>query len=139
MTRWFVPGEFEDYVDESCGFPVLVHSDGDSATMQFTDADGTVVRAINTYPGLRMTLTRLDTGEVRHVNLAGPGFTSFTSPDGSSGTTVGTGPWPWGSDSAGEPGIFILYGRWTYSWTSDGSTPTVSVGHVEDVCADLRS
>jgi hypothetical protein len=55
-------------------------------------------------------------------------------PDGSN-TLVGTGPWIFGSDpDTGEPGYFLLKGRFVLETAADGSTSFSRVGHVEGLC-----
>jgi hypothetical protein len=53
----FVDRINDTFVDRSCGFPVTVHLEGTSTFTAFFDADGTFVRSLGTYPGLRISFT----------------------------------------------------------------------------------
>ena len=52
-----------DIVTQRCGFPVLVHSEGQIVRSTWFDEDGNPVRAVETYPGLKYVLTNLVTQE----------------------------------------------------------------------------
>lgn len=121
-----------------CGFPVLVHSEGQDGTVTtFTDEDGNVVRQILIFPGNRQSFTNLVTGESIGVPTNGPGFWQF-NPDGSSSLT-GTGPWAWGSNPVtGEPGIFWTTGRFVANFDSAGNQSSIDLtGRIVDLCAEI--
>jgi hypothetical protein len=81
------PGQ--DFMDGTCGYPILVHSEGTTIRMVFTDNQGEVVRQIEVYPGFRQVLTNLDTGETLTVVNPGPLMLRFNA-DGTT-TFRGTG------------------------------------------------
>lgn len=92
------------FVDDRCGFDVLIEGEGKEGFIFF---DGSA-RLI--FPGLRTTLTNLETGETISLNDAGPGsVTDTVYPDGSfSSTLTGTGNWTHGlpDDIVHTTGLF---------------------------------
>jgi hypothetical protein len=128
-----------DDTTEACGFPVLVHTVGTTIRKTWFDEQGNPVRAIETYPGLKYVLTNLETQKQIQFSIVGPAFYEFR-PDGSF-TVTGTGPWGWYPENpeTGEPGIFLIRGRLTFTVDAEGNLVSfdVIVGHVVNVCSRL--
>jgi hypothetical protein len=127
-----------DATDAVCGFPVLIHSEGTTIRKTFTDNQGRVVRQIETYPGFRLVLTNVDTGESVTARIPGPLKLTF-NPDGTT-TFQGTGPWGWlpTHPGTGEPGIFLLYGHIHQTIDVSGNVITTTFqGHTINVCDQL--
>jgi hypothetical protein len=97
------------------------------------------VRAVETYPGWKWVLTNLLTQERIAVMVPGPAFYEFGA-DGST-TVTGTGPWTWADTNpvTGEPGIFLIRGRFTFSFDAEGNFASFELlsGHIESLCAAL--
>jgi hypothetical protein len=126
-----------DGVDETCGFPVEIHQTGFIIAIQWVDEDGSL-RRIEAYPQLKAPFTNPATGESIRVNIAGPAHIT-ESPDGSF-TLVGTGNWIWGNHpQTGEPGTFLLSGRFVLSVDAQGNESFRSVGRFVDLCAELAA
>jgi hypothetical protein len=135
-THERMPADF-DGVDETCGFPVEIHQTGFVIAIEWVDEDGSL-RRIEAYPQLKATFTNPATGESITVNIAGPAHIT-ESPDGSF-TLVGTGNWGWGNHpQTGEPGIFLLSGRFVFSVDAQGNESFRSVGRFVDLCAELAA
>jgi len=130
-----------DVTTEACGFPVLVHTDGTTIRNTWFDEQGNPVRAVETYPGSKYVLTNLDTGKQIQFTIVGPAFYEFHA-DGSF-TVTGTGPWSWWptNPETGEPGIFLIRGRLTFTIDAEGNLVPGSFdvinGHVVNVCSRL--
>jgi hypothetical protein len=129
----------EDVITEACGFPVLVHAEGAVIRTTWFDEQGNPVRAVETYPGLTYVLTNLDTQQQIQFSVVGPAFYEFR-PDGSF-TVTGTGPWGWWPENpeTGEPGIFLIRGRLTFTIDAEGQLVSFDVinGRVVNVCSRL--
>jgi hypothetical protein len=127
----------ETFTDESCGFPVQVQLTGFMLVIEWVDEDGTT-RRFEAFPQARATLTNLSTGESITVNTAGS--THITeNPDGSL-TVVGTGNWGFPSHpETGEPGFFLLSGRWVFSLDAQNNESFHFVGRVRDLCVELAT
>jgi hypothetical protein len=135
-THERMPADFDD-IDDTCGFPVEIHQTGFVIAIQWVDEDGSL-RRIEAYPQLKATFTNPATGESITVNIAGPAHIT-ESPDGSF-TLVGTGNWIWGNHpQTGEPGIFLLSGRFVFSVDAQGNESFRSVGRFVDLCAELAT
>jgi hypothetical protein len=127
-----------DFVDNTCGFAVLVHTEGTTIRKTYTDNQGRVVRQIETYPGFRWVLTNLNTGESFSSVIPGPLKLTF-NPDGTT-TFEGSGPWGWlpAHPSTGETGIFLLHGRISQTLDATGTVITTTfVGHTVNICEQL--
>ena len=127
-----------DATTEACGFPVLVQTVGTIIRRTWLDAQGNPVRAIETYPGVKYVLTNLETQKQIQFSIVGPAFYEFR-PDGSF-TVTGTGPWGWYPENpeTGEPGIFHIRGRLTYTVDADGNFSfDLIAGHIINVCPRL--
>ena len=127
-----------DATTEACGFPVLVQTVGTIIRRTWLDAQGNPVRAIETYPGVKYVLTNLETQKQIQFSIVGPAFYEFR-PDGSF-TVTGTGPWGWYpvNPETGEPGIFHIRGRLTYTVDADGNFSfDLIAGHIINVCPRL--
>ena len=126
-----------DGVDEACGFPVKIHQTGFVVAISWVGEDGSLHR-IEASPQVKVTLTNPATEERITLNIAGPG--QFTdNPDGSF-TLVGTGNWLWGNHpKTGEPGLFLLSGRFVLSVDAQGNESFRSVGRFVDLCAELAA
>jgi hypothetical protein len=126
-----------DFMDGTCGYPILVHSEGTTIRMVFTDNQGEVVRQIEVYPGFRQVLTNLDTGETLTVVNPGPLMLRFNA-DGTT-TFRGTGPWVWGPShpGTGEPGLFLLQGNISLFIDADGNVTSTFTGHTMNLCEQL--
>jgi len=127
-----------DQVTEACGFPVLAHVVGATVRTTWFDEQGNPVRAIETYPGSKYVLTNLQTQKRTELSIVGPAFYEFR-PDGSF-TVTGTGPWGWYPDNpvTGEPGIFTIRGRLTYTVDAEGNFSfDLIAGHIVNVCPRL--
>jgi hypothetical protein len=136
-TREIIPA-VPDSVLDLCGFPVLDHEEGYTIVESFTDEEGNLVRQIFTSPGLRETLTNLDTGKTVVLNIEGPGFLDL-NPDGSSSFT-GTGPYLFLFDPFKlTPGLFYAAGRFVISFDANGNRSFEIVGTIRDVCAELAA
>jgi hypothetical protein len=131
----FPPGE--DFTANDCGYPILVHSEGNTIRTTFTNNQGEVVRQIETYPGFRWILTNLDTGETFTAIIPGPLMLRFNA-DGTT-TFKGTGPWGWGPThpGTGEPGIFLLRGKISQFIDADGNVTSSFTGHTVNLCEQL--
>jgi hypothetical protein len=129
----------DDAVTEACGFPVLVHADGAVIRKTWFDEQGNPVRAVETYPGLTYVLTNQTTQQQIQFPVVGPAFYDF-HPDGSF-TVTGSGPWGWWPENpeTGEPGIFLIRGRLTFTVDAEGELVSFDVitGHVVNVCSRL--
>jgi len=127
-----------DLVTQRCGFPVLVHSEGQILRNTWFDEDGNPVRAVETYPGLKYVLTNLATQEQIAVSIVGPTFWEFAS-DGSA-TVVSAGPSVWFPyPVTREPGIFLITGRNTFQLDASGRLTSFRLlsGQVENLCPRL--
>ena len=135
-THERLPADF-DGVDDTCGFPVEIHQTGFLVAISWVGEDGTSHRT-EAYPQVKATLTNPATEESITLNIAGPG--QFTdNPDGSF-TLVGTGNWLWGNHpKTGEPGLFLLSGRFVLSVDAQGNESFRSVGRFVDLCAELAA
>jgi hypothetical protein len=124
-------------VDESCGFPVEVHTTGFLLAIEWVDEDGSL-RRFEAYPQLRSTYTNLDTGESITVNIAGPAH--ITEGADGSFTLVGTGNWGWDiNPDTDEPGHFLTSGRFVFSIDAAGNESFSRVGRIIDLCAKLAA
>ena len=136
-TREVFPA-LPDAVLDQCGFPVLDHEEGFGIVLSFTDEEGNLVRQISLAPGLRETLTNLDTGKTVVVNIAGPGHLDL-NPDGSRSFT-GTGPFLFYFDPFTlGPGLFYSAGRFVIARDANGNRTFEIVGTITDVCAELAA
>lgn len=137
-TREVLPA-FPDVVLDLCGFPVLDHEEGFFVFESFYDEQGNLVRQIGTAPGLRETLTNLDTGKTIVLNIPGPSFLEL-NPDGS-GSFTGTGPYLFYFHPATlTPGLFYTTGRFVSTFDANGHrTSFESVGPIIDLCAELAA
>ena len=128
---------FEDqFVSQSCGFPVQIDATGTVVDISYTDALGNF-HEFQAGPGAKATLTNLITQESIVVNNSGPGDLTFGA-DGSV-TQVGTGLWLWGqrNPATRAPGIFLSQGRFVLSRPA-GGLPTITLtGTTIDLCAQL--
>jgi hypothetical protein len=124
---------------DQCGFPVLDHAEGYTIVESFTDEEGNLVRQIFTAPGVRETLTNLDTGKTIVLNIEGPGSLEL-NPDGS-GSFTGTGPYLfYFHPSMLTPALFYTTGRFVITFDANGDrTSFESVGPIIDVCAELAA
>jgi hypothetical protein len=126
----------DEFIDESCGFPVQGHVTGFMLVIEWVDKDGTT-RRFEGFPQARTTFTNLITGESITVNAAGSAHIT-DNPDGSF-TAVGTGNWGFPSDpETGEPGFVLLSGRWVFI-EAQGNTSFSFVGQEVDLCAELAA
>jgi hypothetical protein len=102
----------DTFPSDVCGFPTEEVVVGTIIRTTYSDADGTVTRIHEAYPkNFRVAVTNLDSGEVYETVVPGSLMITFHS-DGSL-TVVGTGLWDLESNpTTGEPGIFIVKGRW---------------------------
>ncbi len=125
------------FVDESCGFPVEVHIVGTVVHIEWTDEAGHV-RFLEAYPGYRLILTNLDTGETITATISGPAH--FTAePDGSF-TLIGTGIWGWFFNPAtGEQGLFLTKGRFVTAVDAEGNESFSIVGEIVNLCPELAA
>jgi hypothetical protein len=137
-TREIIPAA-PDAVLDQCGFPVLDHAEGYTIVESFTDEEGNLVRQIFTAPGVRETLTNLDTGKTIVLNIEGPGSLEL-NPDGS-GSFTGTGPYLfYFHPSMLTPALFYTTGRFVITFDANGDrTSFESVGPIIDVCAELAA
>jgi hypothetical protein len=127
----------DEFVDESCGFPVEGHVTGFLLAIEWIDEDGSL-RRFEAFPEGRGTFTNPSTGESITVNLAGPAHIT-ENPDGSL-TVVGTGTWGFGNHpETDEPGIFHVAGYWVFSVDAEGNESFRFVGRVRDLCAELAA
>jgi hypothetical protein len=127
-----------DQTTEACGFPVLAHVIGATVRTTWFDGQGNPVRAIETYPRSKYVLTNLQTQKQTQLSIVGPAFYEFR-PDGSF-TVTGTGPWGWYPENpvTGEPGIFHIRGRLTYTVDAAGNFSfDLIAGDIVNVCPRL--
>jgi hypothetical protein len=128
-----------DFTIQSCDFPVLVHVEGHVTTIVFdADAAGTV-RLFAGGPFV-LTLTNPATGESLRVNISGPEVVRIAA-DGSA-TVDGVGPWVFyaASPLSGEPGIWLLRGRFVATYDADRHrTSFAFVGTSTNLCLDLAA
>jgi hypothetical protein len=129
--------EFEDdRYQDVCGFPTLENVSAKVIRTTYSDAEGRVTRVREVYPHYVTTVTNLETGATIKVNIPGPSFTTFNR-DGST-TLVGTGPWSFlDHPDTGEPGYYLLKGRFELTTSADGEVTFTRVGKVESLCDDL--
>ena len=132
--------EFESdavYTD-LCSFPLRIQDEGTFLTKTFIDDAGNVERIVVTSPRYRAVLTNQITGQSIRVNAPGPEFYNYY-PDGSR-IRSGTGPWTWGAfhPTTGEPGLFLLQGRFQIRYDADGNRiATTFDGHATNLCEIL--
>jgi hypothetical protein len=127
-----------DIVTQRCGFPVLVHSEGEIFRNTWFDDAGNPVRAIETYPGLKYVLTNLVTQTQIAVSIVGPSFWEF-APDGSA-TVSSAGPTGWFPHPVTrEPGIFLIRGRYTFELDASGRVTSFRLlsGQIDNLCPRL--
>ena len=130
--------ESDEVYDDLCSFPLRIQDEGTFLTKTFTDDAGHVERIVITSPRYRAVLTNQVTGRSIRVNAPGPEFDNYY-PDGSR-TRVGTGPWTWGAfhPTTGEPGLFLLQGRFQIRYDADGNRiATTFDGHATNLCKIL--
>jgi hypothetical protein len=126
----------DEFIDESCDFPVQVHVTGFMLVIEWVDEDGTI-RRFEGFPQARTTFTNSATGESITVSAAGSAHIT-DNPDGSF-TAVGTGTWGFPDDpETGEPGVVLLSGRWVFI-EAQGNTSFSFVGQKVDLCAELAA
>jgi hypothetical protein len=83
--------------------------------------------------------SNLETQKQIQFSIVGPAFYEFR-PDGSFTVTGGTGPWGWFPENpeTGEPGIFYIRGRLTYTVDADGNFSfDLIAGQIINVCPRL--
>jgi hypothetical protein len=128
-----------DFVDTFCGFPMLLDFEQPhpGTVTLFYDQAGNLVRSFATFPGLRVTITNLETGESIAHDLSGPGVIEFNA-DGST-TLTATGPWGIWPRMNGIRGRFITIGRVIEQTDATGAlvSRTLESGRLIDVCAEL--
>ena len=123
------------FVVQSCGFPVSIHATGFLVDITWVDANGSV-KVIEAAPQAKWELTNQNTSKVVRVSIAGPGQYYFPA-DGSF-TLVGTGTWGWtGHPDTGEPGLFLSKGRFVFSIDSAGNSTWDRAGTLVDLCEAL--
>ncbi len=116
----------DEFVDDSCGFDVDVHTTGFVVDILWTAADGSV-RDFQAFPQGNQVITNVETGTSITVNISGPAHVAVTA--GGTATLVGTGNWSWGGNPlTGEDGIFLTRGRFVMS---------LNTGLVTDFTGDL--
>jgi hypothetical protein len=129
-------GRQPDDTTEACGFPVLVHVVGSTVRKTWYDELDNPVRAIETYPGLKYVLTNVETQEQIQFSIVGPATYQY-HPDGPF-TVSRNGPWGWYPENpeTGEPGIFLIRGRLTFTIDADNNLASFDIlnGHVVNVC-----
>ena len=136
-TREVLP-PFPDAVLDLCGFPVLDHEEGHIVLLSFTDDEGNLVRQIVTNPGLRETLTNLDTGKTIVLNIEGQGVLEL-NPDGSRSFTGTGGNLFYFDPFTLTPGLFYTTGRFVIGVDANGNRTFENVGTITDVCAELAA
>lgn len=125
----------DQFVVQSCGFPVSIHATGFLLDITWVDANGNV-KVIEAAPQMKWELTNQDTLKVIKVNIAGPG--QFYFPADGSFKLVGTGTWSWTSNpDTDEPGLFLSKGRFVFSIDSGGNSTWNRVGTLIDLCGEL--
>lgn len=125
----------DEFVDDSCGFPVNVDQTGYVVRITWTAEDGSV-RVKEAYPQYKSTFTNPATGKSITVNIAGPAHISERA-DGSFSLT-GTGSWFWPfHPDTGAPGLFLTSGRFVFSVDSEGNESFTRTGRIVDLCAQL--
>ena len=127
-----------DIVTQRCGFPVLVHSEGQVVRNTWFDEGGNPVRAVETYPGLKYILTNLVTQEQIAVSIVGPSLWEFAT-DGSA-TVSSAGPSVWFPHPVTrKPGIFLIRGRYTFELDASGRLTSFRLlsGQVDNLCPRL--
>ena len=137
-TREVIPVQSDSIYTNLCAFPLRVQDQGTFIVQTFTDATGFVVRTTTTIPHYRAVLTNQATGNSMEVGAPGPEFVTFHS-DGSR-TRVGTGPWLWGAvhPTNGEPGLFLIQGRFVIEYDPAGNQTSVTFdGHAANLCTAL--
>ena len=127
----------DTFASDVCGFPTEEAVDGTVIRTTYSDANGTVTRIHEVYPKhFRTAVTNLDSGAVYAAAIPGALTITFR-PDGSR-TFVGTGVWSLESNpETGEPGIWIVKGRWVVEVDASGHATSSMVGKVIDVCERL--
>jgi hypothetical protein len=127
----------DEFVDESCGFPLQVQQTGFLVAIEWVGEDGSL-RRFEAYPQLKATYTNPSTGQSIRVNFSGPAH--ITEGTDGSFTLVGTGLWLFGSHpDTDEPGIFLLSGRFVLSIDAQGNQSFHRAGRVTDLCAQLAA
>lgn len=135
IERFPIDDQFRD--EDSCDFPVEVHTTGFIVHIEWVDQDGNV-RFIEASPQLKLTLTNLDSGETITVNVSGPLQVTQNADGGF--TAVETGLWGRTENpETGEPGLFQSAGRRVISVDAEGNVSDRFVGRVIDLCAELAA
>jgi len=123
------------FVVQSCEFPVSIHATGFLLDITWVDANGNA-KTIETAPQAKWELTNVNTSKVIMVNIAGPGQYYFPA-DGSF-KLVGTGTWGWTANpDTDRPGLFVSKGRFVFSIDPAGNSSWERVGTLVDLCGVL--
>lgn len=131
------PSQGDVVIRGACSFPVLGHIDGREIVTTFTDAAGTPVKQIVTFPGNMLTLTNLRSGT--SVTVMGTGSSQLRA--GSDGSTtaraMGHGIF-FPNPISGQPGIWYLSGKGTSIIDPNGNvTSSTLAGRLVDLCPRL--
>jgi hypothetical protein len=122
----------DDFVIDTCGFPVHVHQEGKVIALDFGD------RLLFAVPGATWELTNPESGASRRVVIPGPEFVELHE-DGTV-TVRGAGPWVWGRrhPETREPGIWLTIGRFVWVFDADGTLISAEFnGKSENLCEAL--
>jgi hypothetical protein len=124
-------------IRHQCDFPVLGHIDGREIVTTFTDADGTPVKQIVTFPANKLTLTNMRSGT--SITVLGTGSSQLRAhADGSTtARAIGHGVF-FPNPLTGEPGIWYLSGKGTTVIDANGNPTSGSLtGRLVDLCPAL--
>lgn len=126
----------DEFIDESCGFPVAVQVTGIIVDISYVDKEG-VFHSFQALPKARAVLTNLDTGKRIEINISGPGL--FTPNSDGSATLVGTGNWLFfqNPDNSDEPGLFLIQGHFVATFDPVGNFTMTREGKLVNLCSVL--
>jgi hypothetical protein len=129
-----------DLVAGGCGFPVVVHFEGESIRIAFTDSIGDLAGFVEVYPATRAVLTNPAIG--KQIVAVDPGPARLDLNPDSSASYVGTGPWLWteSSPATHEPGIWLIRGRFVFTFDAERNVTSFRLdGSATNICPRLAS
>ena len=138
-TREIIPGQADVvFTADQCGFEVLGHIEGGEIITTFTDKAGNPVKQIVVFPGNKATLTNAVTGKSITIPVTGSASIRLQSDGSVSYRATGHGLFA-PNPVTGEPGIWYLSGRGTYTVDEDGNLTSfpAATGKLVNLCARL--
>jgi hypothetical protein len=124
-------------ITHQCDDPILGHIDGVEIIKTFTDAVGTPVKQIVTFPGNRITFTNLSSEASITVMGTGSSQLRGQSDGSTSARAMGHGPF-FPNPLTGEPGIWYLSGQGAATLDRHGNVTSAELhGRLVDLCPRL--